>query len=119
MEQTKGERRRHSRWRIDGHDAPMIYRRLGPNKVGRIPNLSVGGLMAEFPERFPPGTALNLLIPLGEKSIRAKAEVRWSKETPDTGGDAYRHGLKFTRLELHDRLTLRLFIAEISRRCGP
>lgn len=97
----------------------MIYERFGPNKAGRIPNLSVGGLMAEFPELFPPGTALDLLIPLGEKSIRAKAEVAWSDKTPVTSSTSYRHGLRFTRLELHDRLMLRLFIAEVARRYGP
>lgn len=115
MEQAKADRRRDSRWQVGGYDAPMIYRNLGPNKAGRVPNLSVGGLMAELPELFPPGTPLDVLIPLGEKSIRAKAEVVWSQGLPNTVGNSYQHGLMFTRLDLHDRLTLRLFIAEVSR----
>ncbi len=68
--------------------------------------------MAEFPELFPPGTPLTLLIPPGERFIRAMAEVVWSKEFPDAAGIANRHGLKFTNLTLQDRLALKLFLAE-------
>ena len=44
--------------------------------------------------------------------MRAEAEVVWSQEFPDPAGTSYRHGLKFTQLELQDRLILELFIAK-------
>jgi hypothetical protein len=65
--------------------------------------------MVELPELLPPGTALDIDITLGERSIHAEVEVVWSRNSSDT---LYPHGCKFTRLELQDRLTLAVFIAK-------
>lgn len=98
--------RRHRRYAYDGG---VTYRRLGPRSPGQVRNISEGGLMAELPEVFPPGTALDLDVTLGERSIHAEVEVVWSKES---SSDAHPHGCKFTRLELQDRLTLAVFLAK-------
>jgi hypothetical protein len=90
---------------------PVTYRELGPAKTGRILNLSEGGLMVELPERCPRGTAFDLLIHLDQRSIHPQAEVVWSQERSDQTPKVYLHGLKFTRLDLQDRLTLELFLA--------
>lgn len=69
--------------------------------------------MAEFPERFPCGTQLNLLISLGEGFVRADATVAWSQESPPESATSHPHGLEFTWLELQHRLSLKAFIAEV------
>ncbi len=108
-------RRKHPRY---PYDAPVSYRRLGPDNTGRIRNLSEGGLMVELPELFPPKTQLALLLPVGETSIRAEAQVVWSggsppeQASPHDATTSNPHGLKLTRLELQDRLNLELFIAK-------
>lgn len=102
--------RRHRRYSYDG---TVAYRRLGPSTPGRVRNLSEGGLMVELPELLPSGTAIDLNISLGERSIHAEAEVVWSMESSDEGVTLYAHGCKFTRLELQDRLNLAVFIAKV------
>ncbi|MFQ5656424.1 MAG: PilZ domain-containing protein [Candidatus Methylomirabilales bacterium] len=106
------ERRRHPRYY---YEASVTYRQLGPHNPGRIHNLSEGGLVAEFSEMLPPGTPLDLHIPLGDKSIHAEAEVVWTQESPDQPGRSYRHGLKFTRLHVQDLLRLEVFISQVLR----
>lgn len=101
--------RRHHRYAYDGS---LVYRRLGPDSTGRIRNLSEGGLMVELPEGLVPGTALDLVLTLGDHPIRAEAEVVWAQELPTTPAGSYRHGVKFTRFELQDRLTWAVFIAK-------
>lgn len=104
------ERRRHPRF---AYEASLSYRQLGPNTSGRVQNLSEGGLMVELPELFPPGTSLDLVVSLGDHSIHAEGEVMWSQSPSDVSRTSYPHGLKFTRLELPDRLTLAVFIAKV------
>jgi hypothetical protein len=104
------ERRRHRRYAYDGS---VVYRRLGPTAPGRIHNLSEGGLMVELPELFPTGTRLDIDISLGDRSIHGEGEVVWSQDPPDSPATSYLHGLKFTRLDLQDRLTLAVFIAKV------
>jgi hypothetical protein len=65
--------------------------------------------MVELPELVPPGTALDLDISLGERSIHAEVEVVWSQDALHA---SYAHGCKFIRLELQDRLTLAVFLAK-------
>lgn len=103
------ERRKYRRYSYDGS---ISYRRLGPDTTGRIRNLSEGGLLVELPELLPPGSSLDLVISVEEKSVRAEAEVVWSQELPTTASGSYRHGLRFTRFELQDRLTWAVFIAK-------
>lgn len=91
------ERREHGRH--DYHGA-VTYRRLGVGKAGWIRNLGEGGLMADLPERFSPGTPLDLVIAVGERYIHAEAEVVWSQDRIDTSKTTYPHGLRVTRLEL-------------------
>lgn len=91
--------------------SPVTYRELGPARTGRILNLSEGGLMVELPEHYPRGTAFDLLIHLDQRSIHPQAEVVWSQDRPDQATRRYLHGLKFTRLDLQDRLTVELFLA--------
>jgi len=98
--------RRHRRYT---HDGTVTYRRLGPGAAGQVRNISEGGLMVELPELVPPGTALDLDISVGERSIHAEVEVVWSQ---DSLRASYAHGCKFTRLELQDRLTLAVFLAK-------
>jgi hypothetical protein len=97
------ERRRHRRYTFDGS---VTYRRLGPDTTGRIRNLSEGGLLVELPELLSPGTQVD------DRSVRAEAEVAWAQELPTTPAGSYRHGVKFTRFELQDRLTWAVFIAK-------
>lgn len=104
------DRRRHPRYPYDGS---VTYRRLGPSTSGRIQNLSEGGLMVELPEPFALGTPLDLVISLGDHSIHAEGEVVWSQSPSDSTPPSYPHGVKFTRLELPDRLTLAVFIAKV------
>ena len=104
------ERRRHRRYAYEG---PVVYRRLGPATSGRIRNLSEGGVLVELPELFPPGTHLNLDLSLGDRSIHAQVEVAWSTDPHDPAVTSYAHGVKFTRLELQDRLSLAVFIARV------
>jgi hypothetical protein len=104
------ERRRHRRYDYAG---TIKYRRLGPNTGGRIRNLSEGGLLAELPELMGPGSLLDVDVGLGDRSIHAEAEVVWSQAAAETSGGSYLHGIKFTRLELQDRLTLAVFIAKV------
>lgn len=99
--------RRHRRYI---HDGSVTYRHLGPSTPGKVRNISEGGLMVELPEIFPPGTAIDLDIALGERSIRPEVEVVWSE---DSSNSSYPHGCKFTRLELQDRLTLAVFLAKV------
>ena len=103
------EVRRHRRYAYDGS---MSYRRLGPSTTARIRNLSEGGLLVELPELLPPGTPLDLIMSVGEKPVRAEGEVVWSQELPASPEGSYRHGLRFTRFELQDRLTWAVFIAK-------
>lgn len=98
--------RRHHRYT---HDGTVTYRRLGPSAPGQARNISEGGVMVELPELLAPGTALDLDISLGERSIHAEVEVVWSQ---DASQASYAHGCKFTRLELQDRLTLAVFLAK-------
>lgn len=95
------------------YEAPVIYRRLGPANTGRIRTLSQGGLMVEFPERFPRGTQLDLLISLRENFVRAEAKVAWSQESPSNTVTSHPHGLEFTWVELQHQLSLKAFITEI------
>ncbi len=99
--------RRHHRYKYDG---PVSYRRLGPSTSGRVRNISEGGLMVELPEPLPPGTPLDLDIPLGEGSIHAEVEVVWSQDSPN---GSYPHGCKFTQLKLDGRMALAVFIGKI------
>lgn len=107
-EQTQVKERKHPRY---PYTAPVTYRELGPAKTGWIRNLSQGGVMVDLPERYPPGTAFDLLISLDQRSISPQAEVAWSHHAAPEGTTSYVHGLKFTRLNLQDRLTLELFLA--------
>ena len=108
-EEEMQERRRYRRYTYDGS---VNYRRLGPSTTGRIRNLSEGGLAVELPELCPPGTSLDLVISVDDRSVHAEAEVVWSQELPTTPAGSYRHGLRFTRFELQDRLTWAVFIAK-------
>lgn len=100
--------RKHPRY---PYAAPITYRELGPAKTGQLRNVSQGGLMVELPERYPPGTAFDLLIPLDQRSIHPQAEVVWSHRSADETANTYLHGLRFTRVDIQDRLTLELFMA--------
>jgi len=108
-EQTApGTERKHPRY---PYISPLTYRELGPARTGRILNLSEGGLMVELPERYPPGAAFDLLVHLDQRAIHPQAEVVWSQDRPDEATKVYLHGLRFTRLDLQDRLTVELFLA--------
>jgi hypothetical protein len=109
LEAEMQERRRHRRYTFDGS---VTYRRLGPDTTGRIRNLSEGGLLVELPELLSPGTQLDLVISVDDRSVHAEAEVAWAQELPTTPAGSYRHGVKFTRFELQDRLTWAVFIAK-------
>ncbi len=107
-EATQARERKHPRYPYAG---PITYRELGPTRTGQVRNVSQGGLMVVLPERFPPGTAFDLLVPLDQRSIYPQAEVVWSKDLSDGTATGYLHGLRFTRIDLQDRLTLELFLA--------
>jgi len=102
------EKREHPRHTSTG---PIIYRQLGPARAGSMHDLNERGLMVALAERFPVGTLLDLLIFLGERSIRAEAEVVWSQDAPPEQATSCLHRLRFTSLDLQDRLSLELFIA--------
>lgn len=106
------ERRRYPRY---NYETTVTYRQLGPQSTGRIHNLSEGGLVAEFSEVLTPGTLLDLHIPLGDKSIHAEVEVVWAQESREEPGTSYRHGLRFTRLNVQDLLRLEVFISQVLR----
>ena len=110
VEEKMEDTRRHHRYAYDGS---LVYRRLGPDSTGRIRNLSEGGLMVELPEGLVPGTALDLVLTLGDHPVRAEAEVVWAQDPTDNSNSSRVHGLKFTRLELQDRLTLAVFMAKV------
>jgi len=111
------EKRKHPRHTCTG---PIIYRQLGPARAGSMHDLNERGLMVTLAERFPVGTLLDLLIFLGERSIRAEAEVVWSRDASQEQATSYLHRLKFTSLDLQDRLSLELFIAvAFSGKRGP
>ena len=82
------EKREHPRHTCTGQ---IIYRQLGPARAGSM--------------------QLDLLIFLGERSIRAEAEVVWSQDASPEQVTSCLHRLKFTSLDLQDRLSLELFIA--------
>lgn len=107
-QQEQRTERRHPRHPYTG---PVAYRELGPTRMGRIRNLSQGGVMVELAELHPPGTAFDLVIHLDQRSIHPQAEVIWSQNPSDGAKRGYLHGLRFTRLDLQDRLTLELFVA--------
>jgi hypothetical protein len=108
----KGQRkRRHPRLVYDG--PVVISRSLGPAAVGRIRNLSEGGLMVEFANQYPSGTLLELVISLAGKSIRAEAKVVWSSASPGQPDSACQHGLEFTYLEPGAKVELKSFIGEV------
>ena len=104
----KMERRKYPRHTSVG---PVIYRQLGPARAGSMHDLNERGLMVALAERFPVGTLLDLLLSLGERSIRAEAEVVWSQDASPEQATSCLHRLKFTCLDLQDRLSLELFIA--------
>lgn len=54
---------------------------------------------------------LDPLIFLGERSIRAEAEVVWCQDASPEQANSCLHRLKFTSLDLQDRLSLELFMA--------
>lgn len=111
----EGQRkRRHPRLVYDG--PVVISRPFGPASLGRIRNLSEGGLMVEFANQYPPGTPLDLVISLEGKSIRAEAKVVWSSGSSGQLDSAYQHGLEFTHYELGAKVQLESFIGELS--CG-
>lgn len=97
------------------YDAPVIYRRLGPANTGRIRTLSQGGLMVEFPEQFPRGTQLDLLVSLRESFVRADARVAWSQESSSETASSHPHGLEFTWVDLQHQLSLKAFITQVDR----
>jgi len=68
--------------------------------------------LVEFPELLPPGTLLDLVISVEERHVRVEGEVAWSQELPTTADGSCRHGIRFTRFELQDRLTWAVFIAK-------
>ncbi len=104
----KMEKRKRTRHTYKG---PIIYRQLGPARAGSVHDLNERGLMAALAERFPVGTLLDLLLSLGERSIRAEAEVVWSQDACPEHATPWLHRLKFTNLDLQDRLSLELFLA--------
>jgi len=93
------------------YHTPVIYRELGSASLGRVEDLGEGGVMVMLTERFPVGTPLDLVVPLGERSVRAQAEVVWAGDPSPENGGAYPHRMKFTRLEFQDQLNLELFLA--------
>jgi hypothetical protein len=97
---------------------PIIYRQLGPARAGNMLDLNERGVMVTLAERFPVGTLLDLLIALGERSIRAEGEVIWSQDASPEQASSYLHRLKFTSLDLQDRLSLELFMAVAFRGKG-
>jgi len=107
-------KRRHPRLVYDG--PVVISRSFGPATLGRIRNLSEGGLMVEFANQYPSGTQLELVISLEGKSIRAEAKVIWSRGSPGQPDSAYQHGLEFIHLELGAKVELKSFIGNLS--CG-
>lgn len=102
------EKRKRSRHTYKG---PIIYRQLGPAHSGSVHDLNERGLMAALAERFPVGTLLDLVLSLGERSIRAEAEVVWCQDARPEQASSFLHRLRFTNLGLQDRLSLELFIA--------
>jgi hypothetical protein len=104
-EMEKRERPRHT------CTGPVIYRQLGPARAGSMHDLNEKGLMVVLAERFPVGTVLDLFLSLGERSIRAEAEVVWSQDASSEPTASVLHRLKFTSLDLQDRLSLELFMA--------
>lgn len=99
--------RRHPR---DPCDGPLLCRRLGPAPTRRIPPL--------LSERLPLRISLDLLIMLGERSLRGEAEAVFSQESLAPGRIAYRPGGKLARLGLQDQWTFALFFAQVSRGLG-
>jgi hypothetical protein len=109
------EKRRRPRY---AHQAPIVYRELGTASIGTLHDLNEGGMMAFLTQRFSVGTPMDLVISLGERSVRAQAEVVWSSDSCRGNGREYPHRLRFTRVEFHDQLNLELFIALVLDRQG-
>jgi len=72
-----------------------------------VRNVSVGGLIAELPERILPATPVRLLIKTRRGPLEFEARVVWSAAT----GGTIRHGFAFTQPQDHD-FAITLFIDE-------
>jgi hypothetical protein len=85
-----------------------------PAVLGAIRDLSDSGVCVRLPQQLPPGTAVRISAPTPYGAIAADAQVVWA-DPPGRlpPGAAYRHGLRFLRLEPASDLPLRVLLEGI------
>lgn len=62
--------------------------------VGRLHDLSAGGLGAYLPRRLPPGETITVSVDIHGRSMILSGVVQWAAE--DFTAKGYRHGIRFT-----------------------
>ena len=82
---------------------------------GQAVNISHGGIFIQTSELKPPGTPVTISIEIetGEKVIRGKGVVRWTRTPPPPGHPprAPGMGIKFTQLDSESRALVELVVA--------
>ena len=74
--------------------------------------LGAGGCMFESPVSLGFGSLAQVVIALGERTIKADARVAWES---DGGGDRHAVGLEFLRISREDRASIEALVAQRNR----
>lgn len=74
--------------------------------------LGAGGCMFESPVSLGFGSLAQVVIALGERTIKADARVAWES---DGGADRHEVGLEFLRISREDRASIEALVAQRNR----
>jgi PilZ domain-containing protein len=109
-EKGKGEPRGGRRFARFPVSVPVVVRTEQPpgqDIAGMVRNVSVGGLIAEFPQEISSATPVRLLLRTRRGPLEVEARVVWSAATKSK----VRHGFAFTQPQDQD-FAINLFIGE-------
>ncbi len=96
-QQTRKERRRHSRMK------KRLQVRFGPGDLahaGHAQDISSGGVYLQAGIVYPPGTVLVLQIDYPEETVGVRGVVRWSRDVPPVFKRTHRCGMGVEFLEI-------------------
>jgi c-di-GMP-binding flagellar brake protein YcgR len=120
VERSRGDRRRHLRWRILGQSAG----RIAPNHKASLLDISHGGALIEHTNLIRPGTISSLTLSASKQEINLRCRVvrslvyRHAVWPTGEQDHVYRTGLEFLALSEDSQQLIDEYI-EILRRKQP
>ena len=116
IQKSGAERRRFDRYWVD---YPISFNLRNNDKIstGMAMNLSEGGLLACFFDRFSVGAELDLemfyAFELQFTCLTVEARIVWKDIMETSEAIEYQYGLEFTGMEAHEKTRLRRLLASM------